>query len=166
MKRLSILIILFFSFNLLSAQEFIVPKNYSFTYPEDYKKYESEIAKCIDYLYQLPLDSQIVKRKEASAFFINWIYGTPDVSVVIYKDVIPFITDQTLFEIFLCGYVKKVFELQDDKQLRACYQEGIIYVINYYEKNRSNLKYRGSVKKYARMHKNGKLEGFLRKHIQ
>jgi hypothetical protein len=53
---------------LLSAQDFVVPKNFSATKPEDYSKYENDIIQCINWIMTVPVNEQADKRKEAYAF--------------------------------------------------------------------------------------------------
>ena len=107
MKRVFVTLAILLFGEILSAQTFVVPKDFVLNSPQDFRQYEQQIDQCIDYLYQTPLNKQVANRQNASDFFIKWIYGTPDISVVVYKKIIPFIDNKPLFEIFLCGYVKQ-----------------------------------------------------------
>ena len=166
MKKIFLLLAILLIGKVLFAQTFVVPKDYVFNTPEDFRKYEQQIIQCIDYLCQTPLNMQVANRQKASDFFIKWIYGTPDISVVVYKKIIPFIDNKPLFEIFLCGYVKKDFELKTDKQTYDCYLNGLIYVIKFYEINRKFIRRSASIEKYAKLYRQGKLEGYLKQKLE
>lgn len=166
MKRVFVTLAILLFGEILSAQTFVVPEDYVLNSPQDFRQYEQQIDQCIDYLYQTPLNKQIANRQNASDFFIKWIYGTPDISVVVYKKIIPFIDNKPLFEIFLCGYVKKDFELKTDKQTYDCYLNGIIYVIKFYEKNRKFVRRSASIEKYTKLYRQGKLEQYLKQKLE
>ena len=166
MKRLFLLLAILLIGKVLFAQTFVVPKDYVFNTPEDFRKYEQQIIQCIDYLNQTPLNKEVANRQAASEFFIKWIYGTPDIEVVVYKKIIPFINNKPLFEIFLCGYVAKEIELKSENKVLDCYINGIKDVVQFYQKNRKQIRRSASVEKYSKLYKEGKLEQYLKQKVE
>lgn len=162
MKRVFVTLAILLFGGILSAQTFVIPKDYVLNSPEDFRKYEQQIIQCIEYLYQTPMNKDVVNRKNASEFFIKWIYGTPDIEIVVYKKIIPFIKNEPLFEVFLCGYVSKELELKSSNRVLDCYINGITYAVQFNEKNRKFLRRSASVEKYTRLYKKGKLEKYLK----
>jgi hypothetical protein len=84
MKKTTIaLFSLFFSSNLINAQEFVVPKEYVLVAKEDYSKYEKDIIACANWMETSPLDKDKQKRLDANAFMMKWLTGSPTVNVSI-----------------------------------------------------------------------------------
>jgi len=40
--------------------------------------YEADVLKCIDYLESIPLDDESAKTRDANAFLLKWITGSPE----------------------------------------------------------------------------------------
>ena len=53
MKRVFVTLAIFLFGEILSGQTFIVPNDYVFNSPQDFRQYEQQIDQCIDYLYVL-----------------------------------------------------------------------------------------------------------------
>ena len=86
MKNLKLLfafMLLFFVFTTINAQDFQVPKNYTLKVADDYKKLEKDVVDCVNWLENTPINKDENKRTDANAFFMQWITGSPDVSVAI-----------------------------------------------------------------------------------
>ena len=78
---LSAILLLLVSYFKASAQTYEVPKDYTLKAKEDYAKYEDDIIKTIDWLQQTSWNEQTDKRKEANAFLVAWLTGSPNVSI-------------------------------------------------------------------------------------
>jgi len=164
MKRVfGILMFSVLAFNLV-AQEFEVPKNYVLSKKEDYAKYESDILKSIEWLTNTPINTQPAKRKEVNAFVMKWISGSPDVSIGIKPEIVNFMEPNAeLLMIFMCGWTKYSLETKDYKNNVSGSQKGIEAVIDFYTKNKENLKKDKNVEKYIKMKEKGKLEEYIKK---
>jgi|GEM_PF-197637 len=164
MKKLfGILIFSFLTVNLF-AQEFEVPKNCVFTQKEDFAKYEGEIIKGIDWLLQTPINTQPEKRKEINNFVMTWITGSPTVSVDIKPEIVSFMKpNPDLLMIFMCGWTKYSIETKDINNKIMGSQKGVDAVIDFYVKNKENLKKDNNVEKYLKMKEKGKLEEYISK---
>jgi len=164
MKKLcSILIFSILAFNLV-AQEFEVPKNYVIKQKEDFSKYEGEVLKGIDWLTQTPLNTQPEKRKEINAFVMIWLTGSPDVSIDIKPEIVNFMKPNAdLLIIFMCGWTKYSLETKDYNNKIKGNQKGVETVIEFYMKNKENMKKDKNVEKYIKLKEEGKLEDYISK---
>jgi len=164
MKKLFIIFTLsIFTFNLV-AQEFEVPRNYVLKQKEDFSKYEGEVLKGIDWLTQTPLNTQPEKRKEINTFVIAWLTGSPDVSIDIKPEIVNFMKPNVdLLMIFMCGWTKYSLETKDYNNKIKGSQKGIEAVIEFYMKNKENLKKDKNVEKYIKLKEEGKLEEYISK---
>jgi hypothetical protein len=68
----------------LFAQDFEVPENVKLEKAEDYAPYEQDVIKCVNWLINTPITEQKSKRKDANAFLLKWINGSPD--RILYKE--------------------------------------------------------------------------------
>lgn len=162
MKRL-LIISAFFIFALnLNAQEFKVPQNYAFSNKEDYVKYEGDILKGIDWLLNTPINTEPEKRNEVNIFFMKWLTGSPTVSVEIKTEIVNFMKPNAdLLMIFMCGWTKYSLESKDYNNKIKGNQKGIEAVLEFYIKNKENLKKDNNVEKYIKMKEKGKLEEYI-----
>lgn len=148
----------------LAAQEFEVPKDYSFKQKDDYSKYESDVLKGIDWLLQTPINGQLQKRKEANTFITKWLQGSPTVSIDINPGIVNFIKpNPDLLMIFMCGWTKYSLENKDYNNKIKGNQKGVEAVIEFYTKNKENLKKDKNVEKYIKLNQKGKLEDYISK---
>lgn len=164
MKKLfSILMFSVLTFNLV-AQEFEVPQNYVLKQKEDFSIYESEVLKGIDWLIQTPIKIQPEKRKEINTFVIAWLTGSPYVSIDIKPEIVSFMKPNAdLLMIFMCGWTKYSLETKDYNNKIKGSQKGVEAVIEFYLKNKENLKKDKNVEKYIKLKEEGKLEEYISK---
>jgi hypothetical protein len=146
------------------AQDFEVPKNLKLDKPDDYALYEKDVLNCINWLMSTPINEQAEKRKEANAFFIMWLTGTPNVQVDINSKIVNFMkSSPDLLIIFMVGWTKYSIETQDSKDKVAGNLAGIEAVIEFYSKNKANMKKDKNVEKYIKMKEDGTLKEFIEK---
>ncbi len=164
MKKISITLILTVLSITLFAQNFEIPANYNLEKPEDYAKYENDVVNCIDWLMEAPVNEQAAKRKEANAFLLKWLSGSPDVHIEINPQIVTFMeSEPELLMIFMSGWAKYSIENKDPKNKVAGNMAGIEAVIKYYTKNKAYLKKIKEVEKYIKMKEKGKLEEHVKK---
>lgn len=164
MKKFTLTLILAtISFGLF-AQDFEVPNNYKLDKAEDYDLYEKDIIKCVDWLVETPINEQATKRKEANSFLIDWVNGSPKVSIDIKPEIVTFMkSSPSLLIIFLGGWAKYSIESKDYKNKVAGSMAGIEAVIEFYTKNKDYIKKDKNVEKYIKMKNKGKLEAYIQK---
>lgn len=150
---------------LLHSQEFEVPKNYSFVTAEDYVKYQPDILRCIDFLEEAPLDENPSKRKEANAFLLKWLVGSPNVNV----DLHPYVTDfsqknKDFLAIFMGGWTRLALQQPDSATKIRCHLAGVRSVIGVYKKGRGVIE-DSKVEDLMERQEDGELEDWLNKQI-
>jgi len=164
MKKISItLILITISFGLYS-QDFQVPKNYKFETVDDYAPYEKDVTNCANWLMETPLNEQAEKRKEANAFLLQWLSGSPDVHIEIKAEIVTFMsTSPDLLMIFLGGWAIYSLESKDFDNKVAGNLAGIESVIEFYTKNRTVMKKDKNVEKFIKMKNKGTLKEYIEK---
>lgn len=165
-KIFSLLMFTILTINLV-AQEFEVPKNYVLEQKEDYSKYEVDILKGIDWLTQTPINQQAVKRKEINTFVMEWLTGSPTVNIEIKQEIVSFLgSNPDLVMIFMCGWTKYSLETKDFSNKIKGNQLGVEAVIDFYLKNKENLKKDKNVEKYIKLKEEGKLNDYISKNVE
>lgn len=145
------------------AQEFEIPAGYSFKQKGDYEKYQSEVLKAIQWLQDTPLKANPEKIKDVNAFVLQWLTGTSAVSIEIKQEIVTFMKPNAdLLMIFMGGWSRHALET-GEKDKVAGTLKGLEAVMDFYTKNRSDLKRDKNVEKYIDMKNSGKLEEYVRK---
>ena len=169
MKNLTLILLFSFVSLLAFAQndnpKYTVPSEYTFVEPEDYDTYEPQIREVIDwYLWRsLAFDSE--KRRDASAFFFQWLIGTPTVSVELNTNIANFLDNNPeLLMPFMMGWTKYSLE-NDTKDKIECNIASIETVVGYYNKNKGFLKKDKNIEDYEKMMKKNKLKNYIKKNI-
>jgi hypothetical protein len=161
-KLMSLLALTILSLNVV-AQEFEVPANYKLNTKEDYTKYEPDILKAIDWLFNTPMQTKPEKRKDINAFVIIWITGSPNVSIEIKPEIVTFMEPNAeLLMTFMCGWTKYALESKDYSNSVKGNLKGVEAVIDFYTKNIDHLKKDKHVEDYIKMKTKGNLEEFIK----
>jgi hypothetical protein len=150
----------------VKAQEFQVPKDYAFESVDDYKPYENEVVKCVDWLVDTPMFQNPPKRKQASAFLLKWVMGSPYVHIEISPEIVSFAgTSPDLLMVFLGGWAKHSIESEAYNDKVAGNVAGLESVMEFYETNKGLIPKDKSVEKYMKMKKKGTLRDFVEKKV-
>jgi hypothetical protein len=159
MKTLFSIIFLVISSSLF-AQDFEVP-NYKFKKKQDFAKYNKAIIECIDYLISTPLNEQSGKRQEASKFFVEWVMGTPDVTIEVDFKKVEFLNEEPQFLIsYMAGWSKYVLKTKDKIPLNGMIA-GIESTITFYLNNRDTLAESQTIEKYMQLKQDDKLKEYI-----
>jgi hypothetical protein len=148
----------------LFSQDFEVPENYKLDKSEDYAIYEQDVIKCFEWLMKTPINEHATKRKEANAFLLKWLSGSPNVHIEIKQEIVTFMgTSPDLLMIFMGGWAKYSLESKDFKNKIAGSKAGIESVIEFYTRNKDFLKKDKNIEKYIKMRKKGTLKAYIEK---
>lgn len=148
----------------LFAQEFEVPKNYILDKAEDYAPYEKDVVDCFNWLIETPLNEQEAKRKEANAFLLTWLSGSPEIEIELKQEIVTFMrTSPDLLMIFLGGWGIHSLETRDFNDKVGGNLAGIEAAIEFYKKNKNFLSKDKYMEKYIKLQKNGKLKEYIEK---
>ena len=164
MKKLTLILIFgSISFGLFS-QNFEVPKSYILEKAEDYTQYENDVVKCVDWLIANPINEQASKRKEANAFLLKWLMGSPDIYIEIRQEIVTFQNSSPeLLSIFMGGWAKYSIENKDFDNKTLGSLAGIESVIEFYTKNKGLISKDKNVEAYVKMKKKGTLKDYIEK---
>jgi hypothetical protein len=164
MKTQLIITFLLVSFTYVRSQDFEVP-SYTLKKAADFAQYEKDIIAAVNWLAATPVQDQVSKRGDATRFLIEWLTGSPNVSVEINGEIVNFTKPNTeLLIMFMGGWTKYVLETNDKSKLKGNLS-GIEMVIAFYQKSRKDLKRDKNVEKYVEMKEKGTLEEFLKKNL-
>ncbi len=148
----------------LFSQDFEVPKDYKLVKVEDYAPYEQDVINCVDWLMITPLNENAAKRKEANAFLLKWLTGSPNVHLDIKSEIVTFMsTSPDLLMIFMGGWAKYSLETKDFNNKVEGSLAGIESVIEFYKKNRELMPKDKNVEKYIKMKEKGTLKEYIEK---
>jgi hypothetical protein len=164
MRKISLmLIILTISFGLFS-QDFEIPKNPKLETDENYAFYEQDIINCVNWLMNTPIKEQTEKRRDANAFLLMWLTGSPNVNIEINQQIVTFMASSPeLLMIFMGGWAKNALETKEPKNKIAGNLAGIEAVIEFYTKNKLKMGKDKNVEKYVKMKETGTLKEFIEK---
>lgn len=81
MKNIKFIIVLLLTSQMIFAQDFEIPKNIKLEQESDYLKYEEDVLNGINWLENTGVQDYITKRENISAFVLEWIMGTPTISI-------------------------------------------------------------------------------------
>jgi hypothetical protein len=163
--------ILFFALTLgwffgLHAQTFEVPEGYKLEDAEAFYKYRGDVVQCVNWLIKTPVNQEVDKHRAARAFLSKWINGSPDVHVFLSPVMLPFMESNPAFNlIFMGGWAKYAIESGDlENKLEGSYH-GLLAVVTMYENNRGVIRSDKEIEKLVKLHKKGKLRGFVEKNL-
>ncbi|MFN8241414.1 MAG: hypothetical protein U0X39_11795 [Bacteroidales bacterium] len=155
-----------FMFMSLGAQDLSLPE-FKAAKPEDYTSYETDVLRCINWFTSTPVNVQEGRRKEAYAFFMKWLTGTPFVSVNLTEKIVTFTEPNgDLLFVFMGGWTKYAIETRDNKNVYMGNLKGIESVLEFYTRNRDFLAKDKNVEKYLRMKEKGTLEEFIKANLE
>lgn len=166
MKRSLSAIIFLLICSIIPAQDYTVPKDYKLVTPEDYNSYEPQVKETINWLLQTPVAKEQTKRKEANAFFLAWLTGSPTVSINVNTDFIMFKSNPELLMIFIAGWTKYSLNSDYSKDVLEGNKAGIETVVEFYKKNKAYLQKDKEVEQFAKLIEKGKLENEIKKKLK
>lgn len=115
MKKLLISVTLLFISQHFYAQDFDKIANIKFAKIEDYKKAESDVLKCAEFLFRTPTQPETDNRMLAQAFIIKWMSGT-SYTFRIDKEASDLTKgDHNLLAMYLAAMTKVVLSRPDEK---------------------------------------------------
>lgn len=129
----------------------------------DYLRYENDFISGVVYLMETPPNENKEQRKALEKFLIEWVIGSPTVSVEISEAISPYIKEAPEYLIIFLGgasvYQIKTRDL-DDKY--KSYIAGTELVIAFYEKNKKILGKNRAIEKLIKLQQKDKLADFIK----
>jgi len=147
------------------AQDFECPKNYSLVAAEDYTKYEKDVIAAANWLRSTPLNEQIQKRKEVSAFVVKWIDGSPTVNVEITPVIMDFEQKNPgMLVIYMSASARFVLENKYSKDARGKYKSALMDMISVYKSGKGITKDK-AMEKLIKSMDEGKMDEWLKENL-
>lgn len=144
------------------AQDKVVPVNYSLNIPADFRQYENDVIKSINWLASNPRTFKPRERLKTEDFLVKWIYGSPYVNVVVEPYIMKLSgKNADLLLSFMFGYTLYQLEHPGDKNLIPANIAGISRLINDYQLNFSTFIKDPLINSVIELEKEGKLSDWL-----
>ena len=158
-------VILFLSVSVAMAQDFTPPTDLKNEKPEEYKQYEKDILKCIDYLENTPINTERENRLKARDFLVNWVTGSPDITVALSPDITVFMDrNPDLITAFYGGYTRYAIQHPEDKGVVKANVAGLKSVIKIYKMG-NGIKDDDKVNKLVKTDSRGELEKWVKEQL-
>lgn len=160
------ILILCFTLNGVWAQStFQLPENIEFKTPEDYTKYESTFVEAAKWLEDTDLDKEQDKRKKINAFIIQYLTGSPSISIEISTNHTKLSEGNEQFLlIYMAGFGKSAIENNKDKSKKYTFvKAGINSILKVYKKGIA-VKKNSELNKLAKMD-DAKLDKYIAKNF-
>lgn len=137
----------------VSAQEFVVPQKYSLEKAEDYATYEDDIIACATWLETAPVKGEKKKLKAANMFLMQWLTGSPSVTIEINEKIVNFSeVNPELLSVFMAGWAKYALENKSEYNEVSANIAGIRSVIKSYDNNlNKGMKQDEAIEKYKEL---------------
>lgn len=143
------------------SQDFDVPSDYEFNSKEDYAKYEKDIIHAANWLLAIPLKEQEGKRREVSAFVVQWISGSPTVNVEINETIADFDKKNLgMLVIYMASSAKYVLENNYSKDMRAKHRAALRDMISVYKSGKGISKDK-KMEKLVKADGDGKIDEWI-----
>ena len=114
---------------------FEVPQNVELKSKDDYAKYEPQVIDAAKWLEQTGLDKEIDKRKEVNSFVLQWISGSPTISIDITEKLAKIYgKNDQLLGIYLASYARNFLENKNTATRFSATKGGLTSMMNVYKK--------------------------------
>lgn len=139
-------------------------KNIHLETKEDYAKYEQDVIDGINWLQITPLDKDPIKRKEINGFLIQWMSGSPNVSIELSEKIVTYMSCSECLMIFMSGWTKYTLQTTDYNKLDANLV-GTESVIDFYSSNKKIIGKNMEIEKFIELKEKGKLKSYIKSNI-
>lgn len=166
MKKILILVTAFVAFSLTAlAQKYDVPENYVLKEKADYAPYETQFINTTDWLQATPWTTETDKRSIANKFLMDWMEGSPSVSIPIGHAVIELSEkNPDLLLTFMCFYAKYALQHKDGLDKNKAGLEAVKAMLDKYTMEKSHKK-DGKLEKLIKINQDGNLESWVNKNL-
>ncbi len=132
--------------------------------PEDYERLAPFVAKAFDWLYQTPVGQETEKRQSINAFLLQWVTGTPMVTIMISEEIVPYAEQIESLVIFMGAYSKHAIHAEKQNNWEATYY-ATQHVIDFYERNKKELGRNKDIEKLAKLEQENKLKKYIKDNL-
>ena len=146
-----------------AAQQIDVPE-VEYRSEADYAAQHEKVIEVINHLENFPADVYTEQRKQAAAYLMTWLQGSPDVTVTVQSYAAPLLGYGESLVIFMGEYAKHVIRNPEGDEL-TYNVAAMESVINYYRDNVDVFGRNKDFDKLVKLQEKGKLEKYIDKQI-
>ena len=155
------LFVLLFSCTTAFAQTYELPENYVLKAKDDYAKYEPDVIKTADWLQKTPLAEDANKRRAANKFIMDWVSGSPNVTVSVGKKLLDMTDKNPDFMYLYFGlFAKYSLEHKEGLDKNKADLEVLTALITKYKTDPAIVK-DSDLEKLVKLQQQGKLETWI-----
>jgi len=145
------------------SQTFQVPKDVTYKTADDYVKYEKDIIEAAKWPVKTPLNEHQEKRQRVSLFVLNWVNGSPTVSVELFPVVLDFEKKNPgMLIIFMANWSAYVLENNYSTDQNAAKKAALIACADVYRTGQG-IKKDKKMKKLIKAIDSGNLDKWIEK---
>ena len=156
MRHLILLLTLCLNLSLV-AQELDIPKDVTYEGEADYAAQAETVVAVTDWLLETPVNMDPYKRQQANTYLMQWLTGTPTVTLSLSQDVVPFMDCGECLMAYMGSYAKHAIR-QPDREAKNWNYAAVKDVLSFYEANKAAVGKNKSLEKFAKLEAKGKLE--------
>lgn len=146
-----------------TAQTLQIPLNCKLSTKKDYREQESNVLKAIEWLQLTPVDAEKELRELAQSFIVNWIMGSPTVSIELDERLCGAFTENPIILMtYLNGCTKYAIENKQKKFLFETHYSGVNHVLAFYKTNTGKITANETLDNYLSMQADNTLEEHLK----
>ncbi|CAN5419742.1 hypothetical protein BH09BAC1_BH09BAC1_00540 [soil metagenome] len=152
---------------LSSAQTNPVPKGYKLKKESDYKKYEQDVLKCIEWYDNTPVEKYPAIRQEVQEFLMMWHQGTPYVMIAISDLAMEGMEDNpTLLVTYMNGWSQFVIKGGDETNKTDAMIAALNHTLDTYSNPKNGFKKSKHFDKLLKAREKGQLKAMAEKEVK
>lgn len=136
-------------------------KTYELKNKEDYALYEEDIVKMTNWLINTPLSEESELRRQINAFIVEWVTGSPKVSVELSEKTVPYLKCSECLALFMGSWSKYCIETNDYENAPEACLAATRDVITFYTKNKKELGKNKEIEKLIVLQEKGELKAYV-----
>lgn len=145
---------------------FELPDNIELKVKEDYAKYEPSIIAAAKWIEETDLDKEVAKRKRVNAFIVQWVTGSPTVSVSISERLGKIYGNNAeLLVIYIASYSRHYIENKTSASAFSATKAGLTSIMNVYKK-KINISKSKEMEKIIKLNEENKLDAYIQEHFK
>ena len=139
------------------AQDLEIPRDLNYDNAADYEAQNDKIVEVADYLLNTPVNKHPGKRDMAKQYMMQWLTGTPTVSLTLSDEVAPFLECGECLMLYMSAYAK--YSIQNPEGSAATWNYAAVKdVLKFYQMNKDAVGKNKPLEKFAKLEAKGKLE--------
>lgn len=161
MKTLIVFALLFL-LSPLAGQAFMPPKNVKLESAADYEAQQENVIAAVNYLENTPPDQEENHRKRVNTFLLQWLTGTPTVTLTLDNEIVTFMEQPDCFMLYMGAYARHSMQ-NGSKDAVAANLAAIKSVLSFYAANKDIIGKQKALEKYQKLANKGKLAATIEK---